>query len=139
MQRKLNRIIMSAALSALFGGVMLSAQERVEVATIPFDYHANTKVLPAGTYRVEQLNDRGLFRLSDNSGNGIFVPATQTKEGKANNPRLTFLHYGNDYILSEIWMPGNPTGQAISERSLDRELTRKVGVASLVSVALHSH
>ncbi len=138
MQRKLNRIMLAATLSALFGSFGLSAQDRMETAEIPFDYHANTKVLPAGNYRIEETSTMGLFRISDGRGHGLFVSAPTPQDGKAGKGHLAFLHSGNDYVLSQIWMPGNSVGQVIPDSTLERQLTRKIGVASLVTVALHN-
>ncbi|MBV8831837.1 MAG: hypothetical protein JO108_21725 [Acidobacteriaceae bacterium] len=140
MKRTLNRIMLATTLSALFGSVSLMAQNR-ETAEIPFDYHVSTKVLPAGKYMVEQLSTPTLFRISDNRGHSLFVSAPCPKAGKlgTDNPRLAFVHSGSDYVLSEIWMPGGVDGATLRQSDIERQLTRKIGVASVVNVALGTH
>jgi len=141
MQRKLNRIMLAATLSALFGSVSLMAQSKMETAEIPFDYHVNTKVFPPGKYMVEQLSTRTLFRISDRQGHSVFVSAPCLKSAKpgSDRPRLAFLHSGSDYVLSEVWMPGGTDGATLRQSDIERELTRKIGVASVVTVALANH
>jgi hypothetical protein len=140
MKRKLNRIMLATTLSALFGSVALMAQSR-ETAEIPFDYHVSTKVFPAGKYMVEQLSTPTVFRISDSRGHSVFVSAPCLKAEKpgTDNPRLAFLHSGDDYVLSEIWMPGGVDGATLRQSDIERQLTRKIGVASVVNVALGKH
>jgi hypothetical protein len=135
--KRLTLILLAAGLS-VFGSQSLSAQDQQEIANIPFAFHANQRTFPAGTYRVAAKNQTGLFQLFGPSGHSIFMSASRQKAGKPDNPRLTFARYGDDYLLSEIWLPGSTVGYTMSESALKQELTRKIGVVSMISVRLAS-
>ncbi len=130
MTRKLT-MILTAGLSALLGSLTLSAQGQQEVATVPFAFHANTRTLPAGKYTVSQHGTAGLFQVSDSAGHSIFVAAPELKEGKADNPRLTFACYGHDCSLSQVWMPGSDIGYVVSKRSEERSLGMSADIVSV--------
>ena len=136
MKRQLTQIVLSAGLSVLFGSLALSAEAQRDVADIPFAFHANGRVLPAGKYEVKQVNSAGTFQVSDVNGHSIFMSAPLQKRGDPYKPRLTFAAYGDTRVLSQIWMLGDENGHMISNSALDKELPRKIGMASMISVPL---
>jgi hypothetical protein len=132
MKRQFTRIVLTAGLSAVLGSLTLSAQDySKETANIPFAFHANEKILPAGEYTVKQINSTGVFQLYDSNGHSLFLNAPVPKSGKA-DPRLTFSCYEKDCLLSQIWMPESNTGYAVSDSALKKELTRKIGMAAQI-------
>ena len=134
MKRQFTSIVLAAGLSVI-GSLTLSAQDRTEVAEIPFSYTANQTQLPAGTYRVDRGN-QGVFRLSDGKGHAIFMNAPIQQQGKADNPHLTFARFGDEYLLAQIWSTDG-TGYSVSQSALDKERPRGMQVASMISVKLH--
>ena len=135
MTRRLTHIILTAGLSTLLGAVNLSAQGQREVAEIPFAFHANHKLMPAGKYVVEQKNEIGIFQLRDSAGEAIFVSMIQQDRGKADNPKLTFRCYGNDRVLAQVWTEDG-RGYGVSESSIEKDLHRRLDMAALISVRL---
>lgn len=135
MKRQFTSIIMTAGLS-LLGSLALSAQDRTEVADIPFAFHANQTTMPAGKYFIEQRNEGGLFQLRSAKGSSIFLSAPVEKRTDPARPRLTFARYGSEYLLSQISMPGNDVGYNVSKSAMDKELPRKIEVAAMISVPL---
>lgn len=135
MKRQFTTIILSAGLS-LLGSLTLSAQDQTEVATIPFAFHANETVMPAGKYFFEQKTESGLFQVRSASGHSIFLSAAIGKTTDPNHPKLTFAHYGSEYVLSQISMPGNAVGYRVSSSAFDKELPRNFGLAAMISVPL---
>ena len=136
MRKQFTFTVLTAGFAALLGSLTLSAQDKQEVADIPFAFHANTRVLPAGKYRVQQQNTSGLFQLFDAQGHSLFVPAPDMRKGDPAKPKLTFACYGSECLLSQISMAGDDIVYAVTPSTLDKELTRKVGIAALVSVRL---
>ena len=51
-------------------------------------------------------------------------------------PHLTFVRYGDEYVLSEISMPGKNVSYAASQSTIDKNLSHKIGLAALISVPL---
>ncbi len=137
MKRQFTTIILTAGLS-LLGSLTISAQDQLEVASIPFAFHANQTVMPAGKYLVEQRNAGGLFQLRSEHGKSIFLSAPVQKRTDPARPRLTFSRYGSEYLLSQISMAGNDVGYNVSSSALDKELSRKIGMAAMISVPLRA-
>jgi hypothetical protein len=137
MKSQFVRMVLTAGLTVL-GSLTLSAQDKQAVAKIPFAYQANHTSFAAGTYRVDLLNTSGLFQLTDQeSGHSIFVNVPTTKEAKASESgHLVFACYQGDCVLSQIWLPGSDIGYARSDASVDRDMQRKLGMATMISVRL---
>jgi hypothetical protein len=140
MKSQFVRIVLTAALTAL-GSLTLSAQDKKEAAKIPFAFHANHNSFAAGDYSVEQVNYAGLFQLTGKSnGHSIFVNTAPVVEAKGDSDaHLTFACYKGDCVLAQIWLPGSKVGYARPESSVDRDLQRKLGVSSMISVRLTAH
>ncbi|HZS56638.1 MAG TPA: hypothetical protein VFA65_19690 [Bryobacteraceae bacterium] len=140
MKSQFIRVVLTAGLT-LLGSLTLGAQDKQEIAKIPFAFHANHNSFAAGDYRVAQVNNYGLFQLrKEADGHSIFINTLPAVEAKSNSQgHLTFACYHGDCVLSQIWLPGSKTGFARSAGSVDRDLQRKLGVASMVSVRLTAH
>lgn len=134
MKRNLTNIMLTAGLSALLGTATLGARDTVAVAEIPFAFHATDRVLPAGTYTVERYQSR-IFLLYDGRGHSIFFGTSGEEQGEPSSPRLTFQCYGNERALSEIWTVDG-RGYSASKSSLEKNLHRKLEMATLIEVPL---
>ena len=132
MKKYFTHIILSAGLSAILGSLTLSAQDQMEVATIPFAFEVNHVSLPAGEYTVQRVNSADLFQIYDADGHSIFLMAPINEEG-APNPRLVFRCYGNDRVLSQIWT-GSGTGYGLVKSQWEKD--RKLEMSAVISVAL---
>src|SRR5579875_1912968 len=133
MTHRFTTMILTAGLSALLAGLTLSAQiNRSEVATIPFAFEAQGQWHPAGTYRVQQRNESGLFQLYSVEGESTFLNAPVENTGAAESPKLVFRCYGNERVLATIWME-NRTRYSTRESSREKEMRRSLGMSSLIS------
>lgn len=135
MTRRLKDIMLAAGCAALLASVTLSAQNKREVADIPFAFHANGVRLGPGTYVFKQVNDGGLFQVSDSAGGSIFVSLHAGSTGAPENPRLDFRCYGSDRVLAQVWTPEG-TSYSASESTIEKDLHRRVDMATLVSAAV---
>jgi hypothetical protein len=129
-------MILSAGLSALLGTTTLSAQQRTEVAEVPFTFHAQQQTFPAGEYQVTQKNSGSVFQLMSSEGKSIYLNAQLLNTTDPQRPHLTFARYGGEYVLSAISMPGTDIGHAVSQSAIDKNLTQKMGLAAMISVSL---
>ena len=136
MKHRFTRFILTAGLSGLLGSLVLSAQGQREKADIPFAFQTSDRTLAAGEYTVKETSSRGVFTLSDSSGHALFVSAYPNDTGAPGNPRLIFRVYGNERMLSQVWM-NDGSGYSVHESAAEKNLRRQLKIASVVSVALH--
>ena len=119
MKRHLTHILLTAGLAAFLGSAALNAQDRIQIADIPFAFHASDQTLPAGTYTVWEKS-LGLFVVSDKDGHSLFVSAPLLEGREPANPSLTFRCYGNERVPAKIWM-ADGNGYDIGKSSVDRK------------------
>ena len=119
MKDRIRNFAIGAGLAAVMCAPLLPAQDAVEVANVPFDFHVNQATLPAGTYTL--LNFGGTLQLrNEDTRKSILILPPGRDTGKW-EPQLTFNRYGNHYFLEEIWAPGG-MGYIMKKTSLEREL-----------------
>jgi hypothetical protein len=134
MKLQLRNIVLTAGLSALLGSFTLSAQNKKEVANIPFAYYVGQTSLSAGNYMVQETAARGLFQLRDKtSGHSIFASSIPVDSGRKDS-KLTFSCYEGQCSLSEIWIQGDV--YKLAARPFPREAKNELGVVAMVSVPL---
>jgi hypothetical protein len=139
MKRKMTNVILTATLSALVGSALLTAQDRSEVANIPFSFQAQGKVMPAGNYSIREQNSSGeLYQLTSSTGESSYWMATMEKKADPANPKLTFAKSGSEYVLASVSMPGNAVSHGVSDSSLQKSFSRSMGIASLVAVPMRA-
>jgi hypothetical protein len=136
MTRNLTHRILTAGLSALLGTASLSARDTREVADVPFTFHAGQQTFSAGKYEVSESKAVGIFRLAGSEGKSIFVGAPILNTTDPLKPHLRFVRYGDEYVLSEISMPGKNVSYSASQSAIDKNLSHKIGFAALISVPL---
>jgi hypothetical protein len=96
-------------LVALVGFAGLGATAKAQVidqivVTIPFEFVAAGKTLPAGTYRVNRLSDDrfGLvLRSLDNRASVIVLP-TEVESAPGDKAQVSFETAGDEHFLSKI-------------------------------------
>ena len=92
-------------IASLIGGVSALGLEQPEVVvTVPFDFVAGGKTLPAGAYVVTRLREdsAGLSVISYKTGAGAFVIPSQFDSHRLDNPKLTFKQVGDTHFLRSI-------------------------------------
>src|SRR5579859_3464331 len=126
-QMKHNFMRFSVVMSAIAFFTITSAQaqpsEKLSV-TIPFDYYAGGKVLPAGDYIVSDGIATGVMMLrSRTQGQTVLLPTHNVASSRPQvDAKLIFHRYGNRYFLSEIWSePGSVQGYGLSPSRAEKE------------------
>ena len=93
--------------STLFLGVaVLSAQAQSITATIPFDFEANGKSMPAGEYKVMKSDsvNGGLFVMRGVDTHSSVLLNGHTPIANADGAvKLVFQRAGDGYYLTELW------------------------------------
>lgn len=136
MKLTMTHMILTAGLSALLGTGSLVAQSLRETADVPFTFHAQQQTLPAGTYQIAERGSNGVFQLYGPDRKSIFVAAMVPVSANPNKPHLQFACYGGQCVLSEISMPGRETAYRAPQSQIDKNLSHKLGIASMISVPL---
>src|SRR5262245_51542247 len=73
---------------------------------VPFDFKVGEKVMTAGEYTVTAENQAVMVRSDDGKQTAIALPhRTVGKSRLSSESKLTFRRYGNEYFLSQIWLP----------------------------------
>jgi hypothetical protein len=96
-----------AAVILLSGlGVAAKAESTTEiVVTLPFQFVASGKTLPAGTYTAGRLTDgrfTGLRLTNRANGASVFVLPNEVESTSAYKPKVSFKQVGEQHFLSAI-------------------------------------
>jgi hypothetical protein len=111
---RLNSILSSSfiacglAIGSLASIQSASAQGPIAKVTIPFDFQAGSKTLPAGTYLVDRESPDLILLRGPASGFVLMYSASRSKA--TDHGSLSFDRAGDKYYLRQIWMAGNTTG-----------------------------
>ena len=99
-------------------------------ANIPFEFSVGDKVLPAGEYRIQQVNpssDLAMLQVATASGEArVLLRARSIHNENTNRTELVFNRYGSNYFLSTLAIEGATdawqTPKSHTERAVGREL-----------------
>jgi hypothetical protein len=117
----------------------LHAQSVDMRAEIPFDFHAGSKLMPAGEYVVHGQGP--VLWLRDTASGGpavalITVAASSLERSGA--ARLDFNRYGNEYFLREVWSSATRDGRQLVPTARQKELAKRGAVPERAEVSLVS-
>lgn len=96
------------ALVCLVGlGGVAQAQENEVITTVPFDFVAGGKTLPAGTYSVNRVSTMWDSHLIINSGDSaaFVLPVAFDSDSSVGDAQLSFERVGETYFLSKVKTP----------------------------------
>ncbi len=97
-----------AALAILVGPALSYAQDAATV-NLPFKFEAGKKALDAGKYELMVPEDTtGALTLTPERGASMALPyitRLAAPEPPIREPKFVFDKVGDQYILSEIWLP----------------------------------
>jgi hypothetical protein len=138
MKNHARKLALITGLSALLGSSLIVAQaQTTEVANVPFAFHTKGSTLPAGKYIIKIEGNNGVVQFADaKTGNSVLLGTRGRESGNNDEPRLTFHRYGNEYFLSEIWMPGQANGYNCWKSAREKELEKEPGKITLASIRL---
>ena len=99
-------------------------------ANIPFEFSVGDKLLPAGEYRIQQVNpssDVAMLQLANANGEARVLVRVQSMRARdTNRTELVFNRYGSSYFLSTLAIEGSVDAwqapKSHAERGVGREL-----------------
>jgi hypothetical protein len=108
----------------------LHAQSLAMKVTIPFEFHAGDKALPAGTYTVEKRGEAVL--ISDGRGNtaAVIANAIRNKAYRMEN-MLVFKRYGETRFLTEVRWSDYSTARGLMESPAERQIAKALAADSV--------
>ena len=97
---------------------------------IPFDFIVRGKILPAGYYEIERINDspEGLIIRAINNKHDHVMFETETTQAKTipYESEVIFHRYGDSYFLSEVFTAGERMGRELAPSRAERNLRSEV-------------
>lgn len=96
----------------------LASAPMVTKASVPFEFVAAGKTLPAGEYMFSASAMNGLLTLSNARGDTALIVFTNHvgPTNGAAKPQLVFKKRDGKHYLSEVWLRTQPGGQALALR-----------------------
>ena len=132
--KMLCRVVVAGCLLRLLLIGSAGAQEpgtRIRVS-IPFDFIAKGRTLPAGEYDITRVMDEPITLLVRNvhdKRDQVVVETEPVREGAfRKRDELIFNRYGDTYFLSEILTAGEQTGEEVYPSHKERELKREMAL-----------
>ena len=107
MKHKIDTVI---ALFTLFlgvgvAGVRAQAPSKVQL-NIPFEFTAGKTTLKSGVYIIKRLSGENVILRSEDGKSSVVLnaPVSLTSSDPEAVERLVFSRYGEEYVLSQIWL-----------------------------------
>ena len=114
----------------------LHAQSPDMRATIPFDFHAGDRLMPAGEYVIHGEGPAVLLRGADGRSPGVIFLTIRTESRDLSNTRLEFNRYGSEFFLSIIWNSLTQSGRQVLPTAREKELAKQAApVPAAVTLA----
>jgi len=126
MKRQSFLMIGLLVLSSMAATQVARAQEPM-VVDIPFAFTAGNATLPAGEYRVENLERNSavlLIRCADPGAAAMVITNAAQANELQSQSKLVFNRYDNHYFLSQVWTAGSIRGRQLSKSPREKELAQ---------------
>ena len=97
---------------------------------IPFNFVVGNKTYPAGTYDVGSIDIRNsrtlLLKARDGNASAMINSNAAESLTPANQTKLIFNRYGNQYFLSQVWVNGARLGHQLPKSSREKEIAKDI-------------
>jgi hypothetical protein len=128
-------VVAVLTLTCLLGlGVKAHAQDAEVSVTVPFEFVAGGRTLPAGKYIVGRTSADAHSGITIRSYNNVALMLPIAVDGTpAYQPKLSFVHVGGEYFLSKvealqgIYTFGTPRAMAILAQKKDQSSVSSAG------------
>lgn len=148
MKSRMISMVAVAMFVTTLAAISVRAQNAGDVAvSIPFEFSAGGKTLPAGDYYVRRSFEgaQPVMRIQSRKDSvSIFLSTHSVQSNKIQDgSKLVFTKYGEQLFMSQVWYAGRSTGEELNmnnrERGLQQEIARRRGKPEAVSVAVRSN
>jgi hypothetical protein len=114
-------------LAALLAASSAAGQtnQRDTITDIPFAFTVANQTLPPGHYTATRITS-SLLRIFNSHNQGVVALTTGVdNEDLEGTGKMVFHRYGDDYFLSEVWLPASQIGRKVFQSRAEDEVTRK--------------
>lgn len=128
--------IYAAATMLMLIGVLAVTAEAQSVngvsirAYIPFEFSVGDRLLPAGQYRIQQVNpssDLAMLQIANANGEArVLVRVRSIRAGDTSRTVLVFNRYGSGYFLSTLAIKGAADAWQAAKSHADRGAGREL-------------
>jgi hypothetical protein len=122
------------AVVALMLAAPAVAQQSHYTIRVPFPFHVDARLLPAGEYRIDIVAP-GAVQIHgvDHIANATLGAHRVNQSSQApHNAELVFHRYGQQYFLSQVWFAGGDEGYGLTASYTEREYAKQVQSADTV-------
>jgi hypothetical protein len=104
MKKHYPKIFLALVGFAGFGAAAQAQSHQEVVVTLPFDFVASGKTLPAGTYTVSRISDNNFDLILSNQAKhvSVLVHPIDVEDARADKPGVSFERVGESRLLSQI-------------------------------------
>lgn len=136
MKTTILRLSMIMALALAFAA-SAQAQSAPNVTTfvVPFKFNVGKQVLPAGTYKVVAQDQSIRVQKNDGKGNVIALIQRTLGANQSGEVKLTFRRNGDQYYLSQIWLPDNLGRELKRPRHENADLANNFSVVEIPALS----
>ena len=139
MTRTYTKLLLTAGLSVILGSQALTAQNLTVVAKVPFSFRSAGQVMPAGEYRISEKVTPGIYQVTDKeTGHSMYASLNIPDGGPPTDSKLTFACYGHECVLTGISIQGATHSNSASKSSVEKNLSRNLRLATMISVPLRA-
>jgi hypothetical protein len=133
----MKRFAIAMGLLAAITSCPLLAQTITLKGNVPFDFHMGTVNMPAGEYTIHQSGALVTVRNAEGRNiSAMYLTLPKTAPAGRNYGALVFNRYGNDYFLTQIWVPNSTEGRVLPVSTREKELISRAGAVQTASTTL---
>jgi hypothetical protein len=116
----------------------LQAQSADLRATIPFNFHAGERLMPAGEYLIHEQGPIVVVRREAGAGptSALITFGVGDRLNVPRNAHLDFNCYGSEYFLTAIWDSYSQDGRQVPPTPRQKELAKLGDAPAKAIVAL---
>jgi hypothetical protein len=104
---------------------------------VPFEFHAQGRQYPAGSYVVRREGGFLFLRDRNNRPLAILSPITLRNETSAPSSKLVFFQYNGLHLLTQILWEGDKTGEELIRKGRELEVARRIVPTQLERAAVN--
>jgi hypothetical protein len=99
--KRITAMVLVAIANFAMAGTSFAQSNGVR-ATVPFDFTVGDKLLPSGTYTLQQSSSHTIMIRNHDKPISVFSIVNQSDHRAASGGKLLFHRYGDRYFLSDI-------------------------------------
>jgi hypothetical protein len=127
-----------AAIFAALACAGLQAQNVDMRASIPFDFQAGDRLMPAGEYVIHESGPWVIFNHVDGKATSALLTFGASGGGPAQDARLDFKRYGSVYFVTAVWNSSTHDGRQVPRTAREKELAKRGNVPIPAEVTIVS-